>query len=424
MLAQKEKNSHPRRARRITKKILVSFRVLSGSFLGWFRLVRVKEHEGKYSHFIKKPIVRIIAIFLLTRLLLSSWVVIVRYIFPFPINNNNLVYMNVPPENNLWLEPWQRWDTIHYQAIAIHGYTAFDSALFTPPLFPILIKLTTPFLAGNSLLAALLVSNIALIILLISLYRIALLNFRDDRRAYRVVGALLLYPTSFFLFAAYSEALFLLWAILAVDAIQHRYWIRASVLTGLAGLTRMPGLLLFLPLACSLLKESYNQRRIAIILHFLWGFLIFALFPLYVVIVMKKPFLAILQAVGRGGTITFPGINLFEAGSRIIKGQLVTENLLELIFTLILVLLVAMGWKKYHPVYRIYSASFLIFYLMRLGSPQPLIGMARYTLAVFPIFFTLADQQYQPVVKRTVIILALFMQLFLSGQFAIGGWVG
>ncbi len=30
-------------------------------------------------------------------------------------------YQGVTPETNPWLEVWQRWDTLHYQAIAERG---------------------------------------------------------------------------------------------------------------------------------------------------------------------------------------------------------------------------------------------------------------------------------------------------------------
>jgi hypothetical protein len=64
-------------------------------------------------------------------------------------------------ETNPWLEPWQSWDTLHCQAIAERGFAAFDSALYVPPLYPGLIRLTSALLGTDSLVSGLIVSNVA-----------------------------------------------------------------------------------------------------------------------------------------------------------------------------------------------------------------------------------------------------------------------
>ncbi len=50
-------------------------------------------------------------------------------------------YKGVLPESNSFLEVWQRWDTLQYQAIAERGYLSFENALFVPPLYPLLMRL-------------------------------------------------------------------------------------------------------------------------------------------------------------------------------------------------------------------------------------------------------------------------------------------
>ena len=68
--------------------------------------------------------------------------------------------------------------------------------------------------------------------------------------------------------------------------------------------------------------------------------------------------------------------------------------------------------------------ALMLFFLARLGSPQPLVSMARYTLEVFPAFLLLAGWGASPRVNRLVLYLSLLGLLFFSAQFAMWGWVG
>jgi hypothetical protein len=66
----------------------------------------------------------------------------------------------------------------------------------------------------------------------------------------------------------------------------------------------------------------------------------------------------------------------------------------------------------------------MLLFVIRLGSPQPLVGMARYVLEIFPVFLLLAIRGRSPWVNRLVFTLSLLGLLFFSAQFAIWGWVG
>jgi hypothetical protein len=66
----------------------------------------------------------------------------------------------------------------------------------------------------------------------------------------------------------------------------------------------------------------------------------------------------------------------------------------------------------------------MLLFVIRLGSPQPLVSMARYILEIFPAFLLLAIWSRSPWVNRLVLYLSLLGLLFFSAQFAIWGWVG
>jgi Mannosyltransferase (PIG-V) len=141
------------------------------------------------------------------------------------------------------VRPWERWDTLWFTDIAQHGYAAYGSTAFMP-LYPALMRVTSPLLGGQLVAAALLIATVATFFALLALYRLA------ERLApgrgvgpYTLLAAVLL-PIAFFLVAGYTESLFLalsLWAILA--ALDGR-WRRFALLAGLAALTRQQGLVL------------------------------------------------------------------------------------------------------------------------------------------------------------------------------------
>jgi len=334
------------------------------------------------------------------------------------------LYKGVEFETNAWLEPWQRWDTPHYQAIAERGYTAFDTALFTPPLYPLLMKLLSPIFNGNTLAAGLLISALSLWGLLIVLYRLAIIEFQDEQQAWKVIFYTLFFPTSFFLIAAYNESLFLFMVSLSFYAVYKKQWNLAGIFGGLAAFTRIAGALMLIPLAF-VAWQAWKQGDRRGIFSIIWATIGTALYPLYVWLFLHVPPKTILEVSSeRGGSFTFPGINLIEATKKIFIGVLWEENLIELTFTLFSIILTVYVWKKLPRMYGIYSVTLLILFLTRLGNPQPLVAMARYVIEIFPAFFILSIWGQNPLVHRLILYLAWLGLLFFSAQFAIWGWVG
>ena len=204
-------------------------------------------------------------IFLFFRLITLLWMWGIRQVISQPIYPHPILrpYLGVPIEQNPWLEPWQRWDTLHYQAIANRGYTAFDSALFVPPLFPYLMKTVAILLGGNTLLAGIVISNIAFLFCLIIFYRMTENETKKSDDATRATLYLASFPASFFFFAAYTESLFLLASLLVIQYTRHEKWWQAGIWGGIASLTRLPGLLIVVPLIYTALikwaKEKYGN---------------------------------------------------------------------------------------------------------------------------------------------------------------------
>ncbi len=128
-----------------------------------------------------------IFLFVVLRVFLTLWMWGVRQVIDLPLPPHPVLrpHVGVEVETNPWLEPWQRWDTLHYQAIAERGYSAFDTALFVPPLYPFLISLLAPLLGGSTLLAGIIIANAAMIYSLVILYRTVIFETRNRVLAQR-----------------------------------------------------------------------------------------------------------------------------------------------------------------------------------------------------------------------------------------------
>jgi hypothetical protein len=154
---------------------------------------------------------------------------------------------------------WARFDSYFFLHIAQYSYTDQGLGAFFP-LYPLLIRLFAWPLAGHFTLAALLVSWLCAWGSYLWFYRLATREF-GARVARLALLFLALSPVSFFSFAPYSESLFLLVSIGAVErARAGRLW-QASLLAALGMLTRPTGLLLLIPLAWEWGRRSPTITR-------------------------------------------------------------------------------------------------------------------------------------------------------------------
>ena len=165
---------------------------------------------------------------------------------------------------------WLHWDGRHYQSIATEGYTFVGADYPTVaffPLYPLLIRLAMPLTGGSVALAALLVSHVALFAALLLLYDLLAHDF-GPTVAWRTILLLLVFPTSLFFGAAYSESLALLLVVAVLGALRRRHWWLAGVAGGLLALARLPGIMLTPLLALAYLSHHRWEWR-AVRLSFL-----------------------------------------------------------------------------------------------------------------------------------------------------------
>ncbi len=367
-------------------------------------------------------------IYLFVRVLLLLWMWAVRQVLtqPLPPHPTLRPYLGVEPQFNAWLEPWQRWDSLHYQAIAERGYQAFEGALFTPPLYPMLMRLVGEAAGGNTLIGGLVVSNLAFLGALVAFHQIALRELPSERDASRAALYLSVFPTAFFTMAAYSESLLLLGMTVAVLAAWQRRWIVSGLAVLIAPLSRLVGAMMAIPLGY-LGYQAWRERRswrpwLPLVTSLAGA----AVLPLYAWLALGRSPLAPLQAqTGRfRGGLAFPGWNLIQTTSRLIAGEAFMADVLDLSFLLLFLICGVLVWRRYSTALGLLYLAGLAPLLLRSAGTQPLLGTARYVLALFPAFLVLAEWGANAWRHRLILYGSTAGLLFLSGQFAIWGWVG
>lgn len=338
-------------------------------------------------------------------------------------------YRGVATSDSWLLAPWQRFDTNWYIKIAERGYSADDGSMVYLPLYPLLIRAVGVLLMGNDLLAALLVSNLALIGALYLLYELV-----RERWGVEVAGRtlvyLLVFPTAFFLFAAYTESLFFFLSLAALREGSRSNWALAGVLGALAALTRLQGVLLIIPLgylwwvarARSKTGSARDWRGAALLLMPLAtaGFLGF----LYL-FVGNAELLAAYEGLLHAHFV-MPWDNVVAGLALVRNGSAGFADVVNLAATFSFAgMLVVLSIRNTIPrAWLLYAAVMFLAPLFRMTTTQPLVSMARYVLVLFPIFIVWADWGRNTWVNRLVVYLGLSLSLYLSAQFIMWGWVG
>ncbi len=151
-----------------------------------------------------------------------------------------------------------RWDSIGYVTIAQHGYTqAQETILF--PFYPLLIAAIGSVIPSD-VIAGVLISVVSFAIALVLLWRLTVLEL-GRHAANATVILLMVAPVAFFFTAVYTESLFLVLSVGAIYAARGDRLALAAVLAALATVTRVTGILLVVPIAMMSLERDQPPRR-------------------------------------------------------------------------------------------------------------------------------------------------------------------
>src|SRR3989344_775691 len=165
--------------------------------------------------------------------------------------------------SNPFLFAWANFDGEHYLSISQIGYRGLEQAFF--PIYPMLMNILSKPFGGsieNPILMGLFISNIAFVLAMYFLYKLIKLDFPKEI-AILTILLMLVFPTSFYFGAVYSESLFLLLSVLSFYFARKDRWLLASLLGVAASATRIFGILLL----GALLLDAW-QRKISLRKYF------------------------------------------------------------------------------------------------------------------------------------------------------------
>src|SRR5215468_1312642 len=163
----------------------------------------------------RRSLARIVAAFLLTRLILYLTAAIAIRLLPSYPGQRAQAFLG----KNLSLAAWARWDAGWYLSIAERGYWydphgASNVAFF--PLLPFLMK-GLGAMTGNYAAAGLLITNLAALGAVLVLWH-WVRSEAGPAAAERAAMWLLVYPFSFYFHSIYAESLFFLLVALTFQA--------------------------------------------------------------------------------------------------------------------------------------------------------------------------------------------------------------
>jgi len=334
--------------------------------------------------------------------------------------------------------PLARWDAGWYISIAEGGYEppprAFgvetNHAFF--PLYPLLMRLlarTTGIetaAAGNLISAA---SFFGAVLLFAGWVR----PRWGESRVRPALLALLVFPTSFFFLAVYTESLFLFLALLAVVSIDRDRPVVAAAAGYLSGLTRITGVVLAPYLALSSLVKSRREGRsraralVAALLAGLPPLLGFLTFCAYFEVRFGDPFL-FMKAQHNWGLAEKTALDGPRLIATTVWGDVTTGRIfhrspvrtLEGAFLLLFAYLAIRLLREKRWIEALYV-------LMTIGL-VPFTGTlesaGRYVLPAFPAFAVLAGLAARPGLFRTFLFVGLLAQAAYVWVFVNWLWAG
>jgi hypothetical protein len=322
-----------------------------------------------------------------------------------------------------------RWDSGWYLNVANKGYKYSPNGASSVAFFPLLPYLARylGLLLGSIPAAGLVICNVATIGAVFYLRRLGKLLFAD------VIGKraaifLLVFPSSLFLSAFYTEALF----ICLASAAMYHYFRRQFLCCGLLGcgamLSRSTGIALFGALLLDLAWQHYRHAE-----RFQWRMLLLLLIPaglgMFMLMLQYQvgdplAFSKVLDAWGRHKAWPWEGlvVALAETNYGFAPNFGKVQRFIDALSALgFLALALVMALKRQPVALWAFVALATLLPLLTFN----LTGMNRYVLVLFPTFLFLAQLcQRRPGLERWLIFASSFFLAIYSLRFMQCGWAG
>ncbi len=330
---------------------------------------------------------------------------------------------------NTALMHWFQWDAGWYLNIAAFGYGAQTGSTAFAPLYPLIWRSVTYICGCDYLVSAAALGFVFTTLAIWFWYETACL-WLDDHHAKAGLLAWITFPTFFFLFAPYSEGLYLALTGAFWWAALKKRWGWAALLAALATLARFQGVVLSAVLLWHLLFPQAN--KLSALLHvqprlgwrLLWAGLPWLAFGSWTFWLhlhhLDTPTQALYQFWGITSVPPWRGFLAF-AQRLLTQGPIIITDWLDL-YVLILTLIALIYAFKFLPASaNIYVWGVLALIFTRGITPHLMDSYSRYALGLTPLFF-LSGQQPK-VLRYGSYLLGFLLQIILLIAFFKGAWV-
>ena len=341
-----------------------------------------------------------------------------------------------------WINGWFRWDSFWYLAIADRSTAVVPAGYSAANFFPLYswvsLLVSLPLRVGLAApqafgVAALLVSNAAFFLALLGVHRFAS-TLAGQRTADRAMWLIAWFPFSFFLSAAYSDALYFCLAVWAFVYARNRRWLLASALAAGAAMTRIPGALVAAAVALEYVRqEGMNARSLT---RAVAPAAILAIAPLVIAGYFWSQFghpLAFLQARQAGwGRATGPvatmarDVNEFFSGPALDCGSIrdcfarfdLTRHLLGVWYASLIPISLALVLGSAPLVGA--SPTFWVVASVLMAMTNGLDGTGRFTVVLFPVFIAAAARLHG--MRSVAVVCACFFPFLMLFLFQFARW--
>jgi hypothetical protein len=312
-----------------------------------------------------------------------------------------------------------RWDSNWYLSIVQNGYSyvpGIQSKVAFFPLYPSLVKIFS-FGLADVRITGIVLSNVALLLAMIYLFRLVNLDFQNTKIPLNSVLFALIFPASFFFSIFYAESLFFFLTVACFYYARRNRWFLSSLFGFFAALTRALGVFIFIPILIEYVAPtpfrginlSKIKKDILCLLLIPAGLLTYMA---YLYIRFNEP-LAFLKAeiawsrVFVLGPLTLQSLFSYDPFYRFTFLGFVVLSILMLVFLV---------YSKVRISYIVYTAVELFIIL----SSSLLESLPRYVSVLFPLYIGFAlmakNRFWEDTLKMfSVCLLTLFVILFVNG---------
>jgi hypothetical protein len=212
-------------------------------------------------------------------------------------------------------------------------------------------------------------------------------------------------------------------ALLCLKAIQSAKWPWAGFWMFCAILIRLQGVVLLLPFVWKLFQTRSQITRFVDL--FFGGLGPVTAIGMYLLIRSRTgdPSVIPFTETNLHARIVPPWENLIYSVQYIVNDLAGYIDILNLIAFILFSALLVAHWNKFPIEYGLFSIASIVLLTMRLVETQPLNSMVRYLLTLFPVFYLFGMLAENEWINRLMFVSFLSLNLFLSAQFFLWGWV-